>query len=118
VCNAAIAAANDCADNQQVVATCYNVHGRIRINANMRPYLWPAGTKRLLGIALQSDASDADYFWPDNVAKSIGLDKDVFGDFRVCPFTLGKKGIMQMVCIDSATRLIVKSQTPLPGQKP
>jgi hypothetical protein len=30
-----------------------------------------------------------------------------YGDFEVCPFTPDKSGHMQMVCVESATRLIV-----------
>ena len=40
-----------CKDNPRIVAQCFTVHGRLRIHANMRPYLWPVGTKRLLGIS-------------------------------------------------------------------
>ena len=106
--NRGAAAAAECAKNKQVVASCYQVRGRVRFNANMRPYLWPVGTKRLLGVALQSDAPDAGYFWPDNLAKMTSLETDVFGDFLVCPFTSKKPGRMQMVCIESASHLIAK----------
>ncbi|HUO04296.1 MAG TPA: hypothetical protein VMU16_03765 [Candidatus Binataceae bacterium] len=108
VCTCGIATAGECAKDKRVVAACYDVHGRIRMYANMRPYLWPIGTKRLLGIFTTSEAPDVTYFWPDYVARKVGLQTDLFGDFRVCPFTPKKEGRMQMVCIDSASNLIAK----------
>jgi len=98
-------AAGVCATDNRVVAACYDVHGRLRINANMRMYLWPIGTKRLLAVHYAADEPRADPALPPDLAKAIDLDHDVFGDFRVCPFTLERPGRMRIVCVDSATHL-------------
>ena len=36
------------------------------------------------------------------------FDRQVFGDFEVCPFTRRRPGIMQMVCIAGASNLTVR----------
>src|SRR5579862_7835791 len=92
VLNAAAHAAGACESDKRVVAACYDVHARLRINANMRMYLWPIGTKRLLAIHYASDEPRADPPLPPDLAKAIDLDHDVFADFRVCPFTPDRPG--------------------------
>src|ERR1700730_12165786 len=102
--NANVAIAGDiCSADKRVMAACYDIHGRLRVYANMRPYLWPTGTKRLLGVASKSDASDTDYFMQNNLARTLNLNTDIFVDFHVCPFTPEKTGELQIVCIDSAS---------------
>jgi hypothetical protein len=34
--------------------------------------------------------------------------ESIYGDFEVCPFTPERKGHLQLVCIESATHLVVK----------
>ena len=77
---------------------CYDIHGRLRIYANMRPYLLPADSNKRIAVA--------DFLMPENVRKLLALDRDIVGDFRVCPMTKNHQGIMNTVCIESATHLI------------
>ncbi|MGD0073790.1 MAG: hypothetical protein ABSD31_05560 [Candidatus Binataceae bacterium] len=118
---AASAADSSCATDKRVVAACYEVHGRLRIYANMRLYLWPVGTKRLLGVCYAPDVCPPFHTlrpgppMPPNVAKLVDPDHDVFGDFRVCPFTPEEPRTMRTVCIDSASHLIVR---PTPRTRP
>ncbi len=115
---AASAIGGACATDKRVVAPCYEVHGRLRVYADMRLYLWPVGTKRSLAVCYAPDVCyppdppELAPPMPPNVAKVIGLDVDVFGDFRVCPLTPEKAGRMRTVCIDSASHLITRPYSP------
>ena len=92
-----------CKDNPRIVAQCFTVHGRLRIHANMRPYLWPVGTKRLLGI---SDGQ-GNIVMPPELESDFASDlsKEAFGDFEVCPFTRQRPGRLQLVCIEEVSKL-------------
>lgn len=73
----------------------------------MRLYLWPIGTKRMLGVTAGPRIDDADDpIWPRTL--KVTPDDDVYGDFEVCPFTPQRKGAMQLVCIESASHVVVK----------
>lgn len=113
--NTAVRAADSsCAIDKRVVAACYEVHGRLRVYADLRLYLWPVGTKRSFAVCFAPDVCPPFHTLrpgpplPPNVAKVIDPDHDVFGDFRVCPFTPEKAGKMRIVCIDSASHLIAR----------
>ena len=97
---------NRCANS----TSCYNLHGRLRVQANMKPYLWPVGTKRLLAIAYRDDSRDAHFFWPSSVEKKINPDVDLYGDFEVCPMTTETEDIQQPICIESASHLVVRER--------
>jgi len=120
---AASAAGGACATDKRVIAPCYQVHGRLRVYADMRLYLWPVGTKRSYAVCYAPDVCypaeppDPGPPMPPNVAKAIGMDVDVFGDFVVCPLTPEKPRTMRTVCIDSASHLITRP-TPLTRPKP
>jgi len=72
----------------------------------MRPYLWPIGTNRLLGVA----NPDGAIIMPPELERVFAarIDRQVFGHFEVCPFTRRRPGIMQMVCIAGVTSLTVR----------
>ena len=61
-----LAAPTKCKGNPKVVAACYSVHGRLSIGADsVRLYLWPIGTKRMLGVTAGPRIDDADDpIWP------------------------------------------------------
>ena len=66
--------------------------------------IWRVGTKRILGVLPPENE-----IVPHNLAKALaGFDKQIYGNFEVCPFTLEKPGEMQMVCVESADHLIVR----------
>jgi hypothetical protein len=98
-----------CKGNSKIVAACYTVHGRATFgNGTPALRIWPVGTKRMLGVTAGPIADDAD---DPIVPKTFGIPNGaeaVYGDFEVCPFTPERKGFMQMVCIESASHMVVK----------
>jgi hypothetical protein len=44
--------------------------------------------------------------YPDNLQFGSTSD-EIFGDFEVCPFTPKKEGHLQLVCVETASRLVV-----------
>ena len=101
-----------CKGNPKVIGACYSVHGRLSRGADtVILRLWPVGTKRILGITGGPTLDDANAaIWPQNLKFPFG-DEDIYGDFEVCPFTPERKGVMQFVCIESASHLAVKRQS-------
>ena len=95
-----------CKQDPRIIQQCFAVHGRLSVHANMRPYLWPIGTNRLLGVA----SPDGAIIMPPELERLFAarIDRQVFGDFEVCPFTWRRPGIMQMVCIAGVTSLTVR----------
>jgi hypothetical protein len=97
-----------CKGNPELVGECYKIHGRVRVGNGIGITIWHIGTDRLSGI------DDGNIIIPDNLADAIYHDgqqiygRDVFGDFEVCPFTKRKPGRMQMVCVESASHLVIK----------
>ena len=104
----AFAAPPKCKGNPRVVGACYSVHGRLSLGADsVRLRLWPIGTNRMLGVTAGPRIDDADDpIWPQTL--KVTPDDDVYGDFEVCPFTPHRKGEMQLVCIESASQIVVK----------
>jgi|SRR5215469_1004610 len=104
----ALAASSKCKGNPKVVAACYSVHGRLSSGADsVRLYLWPIGTKRMLGVTAGPRIDDADDpIWPRTL--NVPPDGDVYADFEVCPFTPQQKDKLQLVCIESASHVVVK----------
>jgi hypothetical protein len=108
---AGVANAQDtgCATSKMVVDACFTVHGRLSVYADMRLYLWPVGTHRILGIGWSGTEGEAYPPLPPYVEapfQKYGIDKtELFGDFRVCPFSADEPHVMREVCIDSASNL-------------
>ena len=98
-----------CKGNPEVIAACYTVHGRATFGPGTPALrIWPVGTKRMLGVTAGPRADDADEpIVPKNLLIPNGADA-IYGDFEVCPFTPGRKGFMQMVCVESASHVFVK----------
>jgi len=98
----------DCA----LIQACTDCAGRRRYKVRTSPE-----------IACLVDAGCGTHFGLDSlmaslnvIAKAIDLDHDVFGDFRVCPFTPERPGRMPIVCVDSAAHL-ERRATPNTGGK-
>jgi hypothetical protein len=97
--------AQGCAQNPQRVAACFAVHGRLSTyNGNPTWRLWPVGTRRLLGVVAQRE------LLPASVRELVGFERDVYGDFVVCPFTPAQQGRMQFVCIEAADAVRVRQR--------
>jgi hypothetical protein len=47
---------------------------------------------------------------PAPVKERLDWDKEVFGDYLVCPLTRSRPGRMQTVCIESGKNLIVRER--------
>ena len=103
------AVAIECRDDPKIVEQCFNVHGRITVYANMRAYLWPVGTHRLLQFNYPEPAADYPYM-PKKLFDLLSDDKVVYGDFEVCPFTPDVAGAVRYVCIQSASHLVIRDQ--------
>jgi hypothetical protein len=107
---AGTAAAQACRTDPRLVGACFTVHGRIAVQANMRPYLWPLDSHRLIGIA----NPDGAVLWPLELTQLFAdprnFDKAAFGDFEICPFTHRRPGIMQLACVAGVTHLRVRQR--------
>ena len=100
-----------CKSNPKVVAACYSIRGRLSMGADTaRLRLWPVGTKRMLAVTDGPMLDDANGFITPAGMQFPDIDKDIYGDFTVCPFTPEQKDHMQMVCIESARHLVTKSK--------
>lgn len=99
-----------CKGNPRVVDQCFKVHGRVRVVNGAGTVIWRIGTDRLLEV-------EDEELVPDNFSKAMykkagdAYGRDVFGDFKVCPLTQSKEGEMQMVCVESASHLVVRENT-------
>ncbi len=105
----AFAAQPKCKENPKIVGACYSVRGRLSAGADtVRLWLWPVGTKRMLGVTGgPSLDDDDDPIFPQNL-RFNSLQEEIYGDFEVCPFTPEREGTMRLVCIESASKLVVR----------
>jgi hypothetical protein len=107
-----------CRRRSDIAGKCFSVHGRLSVyNGTPSIRLWPIGTKRLLGVIDPADASNAPgpSVLPTEIKQKLDWDKEVFGDFRVCPLTNQQRGKMQTICIESGKNLTVREHK-LAGQ--
>lgn len=98
-----------CARDSRVVAPCYDVHGRLAVSANLRAYIGVPASKRRLGVVMRENTGGMTTMWPAVIGENITLDNVIWADYRVCPFTPQKPGVMQMVCIESVSNMRVVS---------
>jgi hypothetical protein len=89
-----------CAENPTVIGECFVVHGRLSVwNGNPTFRIWPVGTKRMLGVREEFEL-------PPELDPYLGrFDDVVYANFNVCPLTKNKPGVMQIVCVESATHI-------------
>src|ERR1041385_8689231 len=104
---------NSCRSRSNLVGKCFTVRGRLSVyNGTPSIRLWPIGTKRLLGILDPTDISavPGSNTIPPSIESKLDFDKQVFGDFLVCPLTVSHPGRMQTVCIESGKNLFVRTR--------
>ena len=103
----AVDSARSCAASPKLVGACFTVHGRLSLwNGAPAFRIWPIGTKRMLGVNGADNDPEAASPIPNAVARLRTTDfTQVYGDYRVCPFSVSKPGHMRFVCIDSAANL-------------
>lgn len=76
-------------------------------NGNPTVRIWKVGTNRVLGVT-ERCAEPACRKLPADVAELLDWEHAVFADFVVCPFTTSRPGHMQFVCVESASRVVVR----------
>jgi len=45
---------------------------------------------------------------PPDLSHLLTVDNEIFADFVICPFTPDEPGVMRLVCVDSASNVVVK----------
>lgn len=103
--------AQSCRARPDVVGKCFTVRARLSVyNGTPSIRLWPIGTKRLLGVLDPQDVSSepGPSILPTSIRSQLDWDKQVFGDYVVCPLTRARPGRMQTVCIESGRNLTVR----------
>ena len=93
-----------CKGNKGIVDDCYTIRGRLSLyNGTPSMRIWKVGTKRILAVIPSEDE-----IIPNNLKKQIGMGKQIYGDFVVCPFEKEKEGHMQSVCVESAKNMRIE----------
>jgi hypothetical protein len=94
-----------CREDSRVIATCFKVHGRLsNWNGNPTERIWIIGTKRILGLRVDTSL-------PKALEDKLGnFDDEVYGDFDFCPFTPEKPGVMQVGCIAGVSNYQIKKR--------
>jgi len=100
-----------CRSQPRLVGKCFAVRGRLSVyNGSPSVRLWKVGTHRMLGVS-DSYTKEGMHHLPPNVAKALGeWQREVWGDYVVCPFTGEKPQEMQMVCIASGKNLFSRAR--------
>ena len=96
-----------CRESPAVIGRCFAIHGRMNFwNGTPSVRIWKVGSHRILGV---SDRKVEGYSnIPDGPLQQLGWDTDLFADFLVCPFTSDQPGTMQLVCVDSASKVLIR----------
>ena len=98
-----------CSANPMVSGKPFVVHGRLSIyNGNPTARIWEIGTHRLLGISDGRFRKDGYANLPESIKTMVGFGVDLYGDFKVYPFTASRPGVMQLVCVESGQHLVTK----------
>ena len=109
-----LAAATQCERSPRIVEKCFWAHGRYSLwNGTPTDRIWLIGTHRIFGVYGPEDVEFSLYPLPSNIAAATAKTPDPFsfnlyGDYRLCPFTKARKGWMQYGCVGEAKHLIVK----------
>ncbi len=98
-----------CREHPQLVGKCFNVHGRLSTyNGNPAVRLWNLRTRRMLGVSDQRFSLPGYRNIPEDLAKQLNGETNIYGDFLVCPFTRPRPREMQLICVESAKNIMVK----------
>lgn len=83
----------------------FQVHGRLSLyNGNPGVRIWVVGTKRILGVA---ESPPEVSLMPAKLGELVQDQVFVFGDFTVVPLTKDEPGVMRMVRVIRAERLVI-----------
>lgn len=106
-----VSVAKSCREHPQLVGKCFNVHGRLSThNGNPAVRLWNLRTRRLLGVSDQRFSLPGYRNIPEDLAKQLDGENNLYGDFLVCPFTRPRPREMQLMCIESAKNVAMKKR--------
>ena len=105
VCGVATAEELACETNPEIVAECFTVRGRLSFwNGAPTARIWPLGTKRMMGVHHDE--------LPGEIRSLMAtFDTELWGDFKVCPFTPKQAGLMQFVCIEAWRNITVRERS-------
>jgi hypothetical protein len=100
-----------CREHPQLVGKCFNVHGRLSThNGNPAVRLWNLRTRRMLGVSDQRFSLPGYRNIPEDLARQLDGENNLYGDFLVCPFTRPRPREMQLMCIESAKNVVMKKR--------
>jgi len=99
-----------CHENPNLVGPCLRIRGVLRPwNGSPTYRISRIGTKRILGIDEWSKRLAGYCGLPQYLLDTIEVGhKEIVADFVVCPLTKSRPGVMQMVCVDSATHIVTR----------
>jgi hypothetical protein len=98
-----------CKEHPMLSGQCYKVRGRMNLaNGTPSVRIWPVGTKRILGVSEGRFHLEKYVNVPDELVQQLTWDNAMFADFTVCPFTGDKPGVMRLVCVESAEKVVVR----------
>ena len=99
-----------CREQPSLVGKCFMVRGRLSLyNGAPTIRLWRAGTKRMLGVSA-SYSREGYTSMPSELERQLSWEKEVWGDFLVCPFTPRRPREMQMICIERAKNIDIRER--------
>lgn len=103
-------ASKECHSDPKLVAACFKIRGRLSFyNGIPTVRIWKVGTKRMLGITEHLN-SNGYATTPENLLDKMNFETDMFADFMVCPYTKEDPEVMQLICVDSANNITLKSR--------
>lgn len=110
-----------CAHPSRFVGPCVTIRGRLGYaNGGIPVQMWKVGTHRMLGVNDETYQSPFCVL-PGTIRKLLDDDKSVFADFVVRPLTPEVPGVMQRVCVVSATNVRTEPAyfiNPAPAVRP
>jgi len=87
------------------VGPCFTIHGRLYAGAdNIAVRIWRVGTHRILGYPDKGLPCGI----PPELEPPLRAEKTIYADVTVRPVTESEPGVMQFVCIVSATNVSVQ----------
>jgi hypothetical protein len=87
------------------VGPCFTIRGRLYAGAdNISVRIWRIGTHRILGYPQRGLPCDI----PPELKPALRAEKTIYADVTVRPVTASEPGVMQLVCIVSATNVSIQ----------
>jgi hypothetical protein len=93
--------AKNCQNDERVVSACSWIRGYIYIgNGNPAVRIKGSDPRRSVGIK-----EDENPILPQNLSSILTTENQVNGKFLFCPFSVRKKGKLQVGCVEKAIKL-------------